>query len=138
MRRRSNRASRLRREIDHWLATVRAWIAEEDFTTIKSALRLKRGVTLQRIYFVVVAKHFAHFLSASDLREDVAYATWMQLIDALNRSHFEKGSPTLARLFQTLQRCMSHKIARGVKVDGVVNYRLPSLSYRTRPALDGV
>ena len=138
MRRRSNRASRLRREIDHWLASMRAWIAEEDVATIKSVLRLRKGVTLQRIYFLVVAKHFAHFLSSSDLREDVAYATWMQLVDALNRSHFEEGSPTLARLFQTLQRCMSHKIARGIEVDEVVSYHLPSLSYRTRPALDVV
>ena len=138
MRRRSNRASRLRREIDHWLASMRAWIAEEDVATIKSVLRLRKSVTLQRIYFLVVAKHFAHFLSSSDLREDVAYATWMQLVDALNRSHFEEGSSTLSRLFQTLQRCMSHKVARGIKVDEVVSYHLPSLSYRTRPALDVV
>ena len=137
MRRRSNRASRLRREIDHWLASVRAWIAEEDVTTINSALHLRRGVTLQRIYFVVVAKHFAHFLSSSDLRGDVAYATWMQLVDALNRSHFEERPPTLAGLFKTLQRCMSHKIARSFELDEVVSYHLPSLSYRVRPASAG-
>ena len=137
MRRRSNRASRLRREIDHWLASVRRWIAEKDVPTIESVLRVRRGVALQRIYFVVVAKHFAHFLSSSDLKEDVAYATWMQLVDALNRSHFEEGPHTLGLLFGMLQRHMSHKIARGFEVDEVVSYHLPSLSYRIRPAAAG-
>ena len=134
MRRRSNRASRLRKEVDHWLASVRAWLVEDDGTTIKSVLRLRKGFALQRIYLVVVAKHFAHFLSSSDLKEDVAYATWMQLIDALNRSHFEERQHTLGGLFEMLQRYMSHKIAKGFEPDEVVSYHLPTLSYRIRPA----
>ena len=137
MRRRSNRASRLRREVDHWLAAVRAWIAEEDVANINAALHLRKGVTVQRIYFVVVAKHFAHFLSSADLKEDAAYATWMQLVDALNRSHSEKRPHTLVGLFDTLQRHMSHKVAQGFELDEVVSYHLPSLSYRTLPASAG-
>ena len=133
VRRRSNRGSRLRRDVDHWLAAVRAWIAEEDVATIQSALHVRKGVALERIYFVVVAKHFAHFLSSSDLKQDVAYATWMQLVDALNRSHLEGGPPTLAGLFEMLQRYMSHKTAKGFELDELVSYHLPGLSYRTRP-----
>lgn len=137
MRRRSNRASSLRKGVEHWLAAVRAWIAEEDVTTILSALRLRKGFTLQRICFVVVAKHFAHFLSSSDLKEDVAYATWIQLFDALNRQHLEERPHTLVGLFETLQQCMSHKMAQGFEIDELVSYHLPSLSYRTRPASAG-
>lgn len=137
MRRRSNRASKLRREVDHWLATARAWIAEEEISTVNSAFRLRKGVTLQRVYFVVVAKYFAHFLSSSDLGDDAAYTTWMQLVDALNRSYFEEGPHTLTGLFGTLQRYMSHKVARAVELDEVVNYHLPNLSYRVRPAATG-
>ena len=45
MRRRSHRASRLRKEVDRWLTSVRAWIAEEDATTINSALHLRKGLS---------------------------------------------------------------------------------------------
>ena len=137
MRRRSNRASSLRKGVEHWLAAVRAWIAEEDVTTILSALRLRKDFTLERICFVVVAKHFAHFLSSSDLKEDVAYATWIQLFDALNRQHLEERPHTLGGLFETLQQYVSHKMAQGFEIDELVSYHLPSLSYRTRPASAG-
>ena len=138
MRRRSSRANRLRQEVDHWLASVRTWIAEEDGATIKSSLRLKKGFAFQRIYFVVVATHFAHFLASSDLKEDVAYATWMQLIDALNRSHFEEGQATLRGLFETLQRYMSHKSAKGFERNELFSCHLPSLSYTIGPASGGI
>ena len=137
MRRRSNRASRLRREIDRWLASMRTWIAEGDVAAVRATLRLRKNVALRHIHFVIVAKHFAHFLSSSDLREDVAYATWMQLVDALNRSYFEEEQNTLRGLFGVLQRRMSHKTARGFELDEVVNYHLPGLSYRTRPVSEG-
>lgn len=137
MKRRSNRAARLKKEVDHWLASVRAWISEGDAMTFNSALRLGKNFTCQRIYLMVVARHFAHFLSTSDLKVDAAYATWIQLFDALNRLRVEERPQTLAEFFAILQQYMSHKIARGIKMDELYSYHLPSLSYRIRPESAG-
>jgi hypothetical protein len=86
---------------------------------------------------VVVARHFAHFLSTVDLRDDAAYATWVQLFDALNRLRSEGGPQTLSALAGLLQRYMSHKMAKGFARDLVDNYHLRDLSYRVRPASAG-
>jgi len=83
---------------------------------------------------VVIAKHFAHFLSTADLREDAAYATWVQLFDALTRQRSEARHQSLRGLFDVLQRFMSHKMAKGFIYDVLDSYHLPNLSYRIRPA----
>lgn len=133
IRRRSNRAERLRNEVTHWLDATRTWLAEEP-SAINQALRLGSGVKCERIYLVVVAKHFAHFLSVVDLREDAAYATWVQFFDALNRHRSEGGQQSLRGLFGVLQRFMSHRMAKGFTYDLLDSYHLPTLSYRIRPA----
>lgn len=133
IRRRSNRSNRLRKQTDSWLASTRSWIAEIDSTTFNSSLRLKKNVIFKRVYLVVVARHFAHFLASADLREDAAYATWIQLFDALNRLRTEERPRTLTGLFEVLQQFMSHRMAKGFKLDSLDSYHLPRISYRIRP-----
>jgi hypothetical protein len=133
IRRRSNRSGRLRKEVAHWLEATRTWIAAQP-VSIGPALRLKNSVQCKRIYLVVVARHFAHFLSTMDLRDDAAYATWVQLFDALNRLRSDGGPQTLNALAGLLQRFMSHKMATGFTYDLVDNYHLRDLTYRVRPA----
>lgn len=138
MRRRSNRSERLRSEVAHWLEAMRTWLAE-DPGALRRALRLGGSVRCEQVRLVVIAKHFAHFLSTADLRDDAAYATWAQLFDALNRQRSEGGPQSLRGLFDILQRFMSHKMAKGFAYDLQDSYHLPSLSYRIRPAVaDGV
>jgi hypothetical protein len=134
MRRRSNRAGRLRTEVAHWLEAMRTWRTEEP-RALRRALRLGSGVECNRVCFVIVAKHFAHFLSTADLRDDAAYATWVQLFDALNRQKGEGGPISLRGLFDILQRFMSHKMAKGYVYDLEDSYHLPSLSYRVRSSM---
>jgi len=134
MRRRSSRGGRLKNEVDRWLSAVRSWVSKENTKDIKSALRLKKSFTCQRIFFVTITKHFAHFISSSDLRDDAAYATWIQLFDALNRMGHEERPNTLVGFFEILQQYMSHKMARGFELDELDNYHLPSLSFRIRHA----
>lgn len=133
MRRRSNRAKRLRAEVAHWLGATRTWLAEEP-GALRRALRLGSGVKRGQVHLVVIAKHFAHFLSTADLRDDAAYATWVQLLDALNRQRSGGGPQSLRGLFDILQRFMSHKMASGYAYDLQDSYHLPGLSYRIRPA----
>jgi hypothetical protein len=45
---------------------------------------------------VVIANHFAHFLSTLDPREDASYTTWVQVFDAFNRQKIEGGHQTCA------------------------------------------
>ncbi len=132
MRRRSNRAESLRTEVIHWLEATRTWRAEEP-AALRRALRLSRSVRCERVHLLVIARHFAHFLSAVDLRDDAAYATWVQLFDALNRQRSGGGPQSLRGLFDILQRFMSHKMAKGFNYDLQDSYHLPSLSYRIRP-----
>ena len=133
MRRRSNRAGRLRTEVARWLEAIRTWRAEEP-GALRRALRLGSGVACEQVYLVVIAKHFAHFLSTVDLRDDASYATWVQVFDALNRQNIEGGQQSLLGLFDILQRFMSHKMARGYAYDLHDSYHLPGLSYCIRGA----
>ena len=133
MRRRSNRAGRLCAEVTHWLEATRTWRAEEP-AALRRALRLSSSARCEQVHFLVIARHFAHFLSAVNLRNDAAYATWIQLFDALNRQQRGVGPLTLRGLFDILQRFMSHKMAKGFALDLLDNYHLPNLSYCIRPA----
>ena len=132
VRKRSNRSARLKKEVEHWLHATRAWLEDEP-SELKRALRLRKEAKCEHIYLVVIAKHFAHFLSTVDLREDAAYATWVQFFDALTRLQSESENQTLLRLAELLQRYMSHKMAKSFSLDLQDNYHLPSLSYRIRP-----
>ena len=133
IKRRSNRAQKLRDEAASWLNSMRKWVQEESPSNINSALRLKADFTWQNIRYVVLARHFAHFLSNLDLT-DAAYATWIQFYDALNRLHSEDRPKTLSSLFDTLNEYMSHKIAKGYELDNLDSYHLRNLSYRIRPS----
>lgn len=133
MRRRSNRAERLRNEVSHWLGGMRTWLVEEP-GMLRKALRLNSSIKCEQVHLLVIAKHFAHFLSTVDLRDDAAYATWVQLFDAFNRQRREGGTRSLRGLFEILQRYMSHKMATGYAYDLLDSYHLPGLSYRIRPA----
>lgn len=134
MKRRSTRSARLRKEFAHWISAVRTWSDESDAATFSSALQLRKDFARQKVRFVAIGRHFAHFLSTSDIRDDVVYATWIQLFDALNRMVIEKKSLDLSTLFDVLDEYMSHKKARAVELDVLDSYHLQNMSYRVRPA----
>lgn len=137
VRRRSSRATRLREEVDHWLAAIREWLNNVGPAQFASSLQRRATFRSNQTFLVVIAKHFAHFLSASDLRNDCAYATWMQFFDALVRIRNEERPRSLGELFATLQRFMSHQMARGYELQVIDNYHLLGLSYRIRPRSAG-
>jgi len=132
VRRRSNRAGRLRKEVQHWLSATRAWLTEMP-EALSPALRLKNSFTCSRVYLVVVARHFAHFLSEMDLQDDAAYATWTQFFDALTRLQTEDHPKTLWSLADLLQRFMSHRMVSAVAYDLVDRYTVEKLTYTVRP-----
>tara|TARA_E500000318_G_scaffold109198_1_gene121650 strand:- start:126 stop:1841 length:1716 start_codon:yes stop_codon:yes gene_type:complete len=132
IRRRSNRSARLKTEVQHWLKATRSWIKEEPIE-LRRALRLRKNAKCNQVYLVIVAKHFAHFLSTVDLKEDAAYATWVQFYDALTRLESEGKPRTLHRLAELLQQYMSHKMAKSFSLDLEDDYHLPGLTYRIRP-----
>jgi hypothetical protein len=134
MKRRSNRAARLKKEVDHWLVSVRDWVGRTNSAEFASAMQVKVSNRPMRIFHVIVAKHFAHFLSTADLRDDAAYATWVQFYDAMNHVETAGRPRNLAELFATLQRFMSHRMAKGFEPDEIIHYHLPELSFRIRPA----
>jgi hypothetical protein len=136
IRRRSNRSGRLVREVSHWLEVVRTWLSEEP-DALRHALRLPARAKCGRVYLVVIGRHFAHFVSTLDLRDDAAYATWFQLFDAFNRQRAEGRSQSLLGLADILQRYMSHVMAKPYEYDLLDSYHLTKVSYRIRPASAG-
>jgi hypothetical protein len=132
MRRRSNRAGRLRNESASWLSAVREWLKLSSPTEIRSALQIKASFILQTPRIMLLTRHFAHFLSQLEMDNDAAYATWMQFYDALNRLRAEGKPLSLSGLFGVLQSFMSHKTVKGYELDLIDNYHLQQLSYRIR------
>ena len=133
MRKRSSRAEHLRNKCASWLSAVRDWLGRCAESEIRSSLRLKGSFRLQAPRIVFLTRHFAHFLSDLDLQNDTAYATWIQMFDALNRLRAEGRPLTLISLFDLLKAYMSHKMERGHPFEMVDTYHLENLSYRIRP-----
>lgn len=134
VKRRSTRSSRLKKEVGHWLESVRNWLMSVDHHQLASALQMKASFRRSQVYLVVVSRHFAHFLSSANLRDDAVYATWMQFYDAWNRHRHEQPSSGLPELFDILSRYMTHKMARGFEAESIDHYHLRNLSFRIRPA----
>ena len=130
-RKRSNRAEQMREEVGHWLRITRNWLAKEP-SPIKRALGLRNSFECKQIYLVVIAKPSAYFLSTLELRNDAVYATLFQLINVLNQLKLDSGPLTLGLLAETLQRNMTHKVAKGASLDRSKIYHLPEVAYRVR------
>jgi hypothetical protein len=133
MKKRSSRGTRLREETRRWLAQVEEWFTETPEHEIRSTLQLKKGTRIDHFCFVAIGKNFAHFLSPLTDNPKFAYATWMQFYDAVTRMQFNEVEPkTLLQLFHIIQEYMTHKIAQPHAYEGVDEYCLEKVKFRTR------
>ena len=130
-RKRSNRAEQMQEDVGHWLQATRNWLAKEP-SSVRRALGLHKNFESKRIYLAVIAKPSAYFLHALDLQSDAVYATLFQLIDVFNQLNLVDGPLTLGMLVDTLQRNMTHKVAKDASLNRSEIYHLPEVAYRVR------
>lgn len=130
MKKRSSRGKRLTDETSLWLEQVSAWIESSSHEEINSALRLRKGFEINDIYFVAIAKNFAHFLSSLSVNTHFVYGTWMQFCDAITRIERLRKVNTLSNLFEVMREYMTHKIARPQQHDDIDEYVFDTFSFR--------
>jgi hypothetical protein len=133
IRRRTNRSSKLKQESERWLDVVRNWLQQTPPAEIASALHFAKAAPPSEVCIVVLTRHFAHVLAELDVRNDCAYATWMQLMDALARLKHGQAEPiSLQHLFRILQDYMTHKVINTTMNETDDTFRVRSLTYRVR------
>lgn len=127
------RSERLLAEADRWLSAVEKWLASVGHDRIKSALRLPKKFEISQVYRLIVTRHFAHPLSRLQLDEHTAYATWLQLVNAVELMKRDQGSiKTLSGLFRMLRK---HVVAAPVQEhqsEDATEYNLDSLKFVVR------
>jgi len=133
MRRRTNRSAKLKEETSGWLEVVRKWLQNTSAADKASVLRFPKGTVPSELRILVLTRHFAHVLADVDMQDDCAYATWMQLEDALARLRLSHQQPlSLLQVFNTLRDFMTHKVINIVTADTDDTFHVRSLAYRIR------
>lgn len=131
IRKRSNRARRLKEETEKWLRHVNNWLYNTSRSEVYASLQLKKNAQIDYFYIVAISKNFAHFLSPLASNQNFAYANWVQFYDALIRINATQGDlKTLKGLFVMLREYMSHNKIKPQYLDGSDLYNLDTLKYR--------
>lgn len=130
MKKRFNRGNRLKKETEFWLQKVKNWMELSTEQEIKDALQLKSNFKINKMFFVLIAKNYAHFLAPLANDEDFVYGTWMQFLDAVNRTRFENIPNTLQQLFETMRKYMTHKVASSISGHESDEYKLEGVTYQ--------
>jgi hypothetical protein len=131
IKKRSNRAERLRSETEAWLGCVNKWLEQTPRQQLCSSLQLKKSVRIDYFHVVAIGKNFAHFLWPLASDANFAYANWIQFYDAVARTNAMPGGPrTLGDLFAVLREYMSHKTAASQHLEGSDLFILDTVKYR--------
>jgi hypothetical protein len=105
LRAKDTKADRLKREVTKWTGAVHSWLANADQKTIRSTLRVERGVSVNKVFLLTVSRHFSHSLKKAELGEDSCFATWLQLYNAIALMKQRQGDlVTIAGLMNVLRR----------------------------------
>ena len=126
----ASRIGRFRDESVRWLDTVSQWLSSTDVQTLRSTFRIPRGMRINRIRKLILARHQAWSLRSVRLDDDTVFASWNQLINTVQLMEQQQGD------FRTLNGL--HAILRTFIVDapdryhldeGAVEYVLDSLKF---------
>lgn len=77
------RTTRLKEQVNRWLASLDYWIGAVGEVGIRKSLRLPKSFPPLTVYRLVISKHYGH--SLKDLLHDTetAYANWVQFINSM-------------------------------------------------------
>lgn len=126
----NSRMSRFLSESVSWLEAVKEWLDASDPSNLRSAFRLPRNVQVTRILRVIVARHHSYPLASVELDEDVAFGTWMQLLNACEIMRTNQGGfRTINGLFDLLRKQIVGAKARYHEREDPTRYRLAEVEF---------
>ncbi|MEQ8371702.1 MAG: hypothetical protein RID22_01295, partial [Roseibium aggregatum] len=126
----ASRMGRFRDESVHWLETVSRWLSSTDERTLRSTFRIPRGMRINRIRKLILARHHAWSLRSVRLDEDTVFASWNQLINVVMLMEKRQGDfCTLNGLHAILRTHIVDAPDRYHRDEGPVEYVLNSLKF---------
>ncbi|SHF94002.1 hypothetical protein SAMN05444339_1246 [Loktanella atrilutea] len=134
----ASRMGRFRDESVRWLDTVFLWLSSTDEQTLRSTFRVPRGMRINRIRKLILARHHAWSLRSVRLDDDTVFASWSQLINAVMLMEQRQGDfRTLNGLHAILRTYIVDAPDRYHSIEDPVEYILESLKFaviQTDPA----
>jgi hypothetical protein len=97
------RADRLKAQIVDWLAALDEWTSALDDSGLQDSLRLPRGFPPQRVFRLILSRHFSYPLKGIIPDDDTVYANWMQLVNAIELTKRKYPERDLGHLLGTLR-----------------------------------
>lgn len=126
----ASRMGRFRDESVRWLDTVSLWLSSTDEQTLRSTFRIPRGMRINRIRKLILARHHAWSLRSVRLDDDTVFASWNQLINAVQLMEQRQGDfRTLNGLHAILRTYIVDALDRYHRDEGPVEYVLDSLKF---------
>jgi len=77
------RTTRLKDQVNSWIASLDDWIGAVGETGVRRSLRLPKNFPTLSVCRLVISKHYAYTLKDSACNSDTAYANWIQFINSI-------------------------------------------------------
>lgn len=133
---RRERTSRLKGQVEKWLAGVQSWLATTDELVLRSTLRIPKEIKQPKFELLIVARHFAHVLN--DLAvASINYGNWTQVVHALTlmRQKFGVGC-TIGQVFESLAEVTTPSGEEQFLPEPTTEWQVGALSFRIEQARD--
>jgi len=92
------RATRLKDQVNSWIASLDDWIAGVGEGGVRRSLRLPKSFPPLSVYRLIISKHYCYPLKDLKYGNDTAYANWIQLFNSIELVKKESPSPESRKL----------------------------------------
>ena len=77
------RTTRLKEQVNRWLASIDEWISAVGEAGIRISLRLPKSFPRLAVYRLVISKHYGYSLKDLAHNTETAYANWVQFVNSV-------------------------------------------------------
>ncbi|MDB5818170.1 MAG: hypothetical protein JWQ11_1810, partial [Rhizobacter sp.] len=97
------RATRLKAQVQRWLASVAKWVSTVGEPGVRASLQLGKAFPTMTTFRVVITRHYSFPLKDVEVDEDMAFGNWNQFFNATLLAKHEKTQPSLADIVRMLK-----------------------------------
>ena len=127
---RGTKMGRLNREVSGWISTVRRWLDLAGKEKLRQSLGLPARTAVRDILFLTITHHYAHSLKEISVDDDTAFATVLQLFNAIELMKKQQGSfMTLKGLFEHIRKHVVQAVDQVHLEEGDREYQLDTLRF---------